>query len=51
MSSYVDTSFASMTLAQQRDALRTGISNMNDETMWGLIRFNVYHQNSGRGTA
>jgi len=48
---YVDADFVNMSKQERRDAIRNGIGDMNDETMWGVVRFNRYNQNNGRGTA
>lgn len=51
MRKYASQTFVNMTLAQQRDTVRLALGSVNDETLWGMVRFNRVGQNSGRGTA
>ena len=37
-----------MTLAQRREEIRMSVGTLNDETLYGQIRFNRFNQNNGR---
>ena len=37
-----------MTLAQRREEIRMSVGTLNDETLYGMIRFNRFNQNNGR---
>lgn len=51
LSKYVPEDFGTMNLTEQRGALQAGLLRVDDETMWGVVRFGSNHQNSGRETA
>jgi len=38
-------------LQSQRNAIRSAMTDLNDETLWGHVRFNRHNQNIGRGLA
>ena len=37
-----------LTLAQRREEIRMSVGTLNDETLYGMIRFNRFNQNNGR---
>ena len=37
-----------LTLAQRREEIRMSVGTLNDETLYGQIRFNRFNQNNGR---
>eukprot|EP00931_Biecheleriopsis_adriatica_P025829 TRINITY_DN15777_c0_g1_i1.p1 TRINITY_DN15777_c0_g1~~TRINITY_DN15777_c0_g1_i1.p1 ORF type:complete len:1387 (+),score=209.38 TRINITY_DN15777_c0_g1_i1:86-4246(+) len=51
MQKYMVSNFDLLNLEDQRAALREAIVDVNDETLWGTIRFNRFQQNNGRSTA
>eukprot|EP00435_Cladocopium_sp_Y103_P045137 s152_g12.t2 len=43
-------SLTGMTVAQRRDEIRISVGTLNDETLYGMVRFNRFNQNNGRLT-
>ena len=43
-------SLTGMTVAQRREEIRLSVGTLNDETLYGMIRFNRFNQNNGRLT-
>jgi len=43
--------FDGQPLQSQRNAIRSAMTDLNDETLWGHVRFNRNNQNIGRGLA
>mmetsp|Transcript_111438 Transcript_111438/g.354723 ORF Transcript_111438/g.354723 Transcript_111438/m.354723 type:complete len:1595 (-) Transcript_111438:541-5325(-) len=42
------TPLSSKSLPERRDIIRLAVGSINDETLWGLVRFNRFNQNNGR---
>jgi len=52
LTNYIDKEeLSNVSLHAQREAIRFAFSQLNDETMWGHVRFNRNQQNNGRSTA
>ncbi|CAL1159370.1 unnamed protein product, partial [Cladocopium goreaui] len=43
-------SLLGMTVAQRREEIRISVGTLNDETLYGMVRFNRFNQNNGRLT-
>eukprot|EP00438_Fugacium_kawagutii_P002874 Skav222168 [mRNA] locus=scaffold3048:150542:161678:- [translate_table: standard] len=43
-------SLINMTVAQRREEVRISVGTLNDETLYGMVRFNRFNQNNGRLT-
>lgn len=41
-------SLVGMSTAQRREEIRVSVGNLNDETLFGMVRFNRFNQNNGR---
>jgi len=41
-------SLLGMTVAQRREEIRISVGTLNDETLYGMVRFNRFNQNNGR---
>ena len=41
-------SLVGLSTAQRREEVRVSVGTLNDETLFGMVRFNRFNQNNGR---